>query len=199
MDALQLFLLRHEAPLHSTTAPLSIDSLFSTLSDAQLRHRPRPDLNAIAWIVWHMARAEDFGVQRFVAHRPQLFDSGGWMARLNVPLRHCGTGMTDDEVSDLSARVDLSALRAYWAAVGRGTREVVHALRPEALDEGIEPAYVHQVLFDEGVAGPNAAFMEQAYHGRTKAWFLVHLGLTHNYEHSAEAFVISGLLGFRRR
>jgi DinB superfamily len=196
--ALQFFLLRYEV-LHATTGSQSIDSLFSTLSEAQLRDRPRPDLNSIAWIVWHMARAEDFGVQRFVGHRPQVFDQEAWMARLHVPLRHCGTAMTDEEVSDLSARIDLAALRAYWAAVGRGTLAVVHALPPEALDEVIDAVYVHQVLFDEGVSGPNADFMEPAYQGKSKGWFLAHLGLTHNYEHVAEALVIHGLLGFRRR
>jgi len=121
------------------------------------------------------------------------------MARLNVPLRHCGTAMTDEEVSDLSTHIDVAALRAYWTAVGRGTSEVVRTLRPEALDEVIEPAYVHQVLFDEGVAGPNAGFIEPLYQGHNKAWFLAHLGLTHNFEHMAEALVIRGLLGSRRR
>src|SRR5215510_4235792 len=94
MDALQFFLLRHEA-LRSTTAQQSIDILFSQLSEAQLRHRPRPDLNSIAWIVWHMARCEDFGVQRLVGYRPQIFDQQGWMARLHVPLRDSGTCMTE--------------------------------------------------------------------------------------------------------
>lgn len=198
MDALQFFLQRHEA-LRSHTAQQSMTNLLSSLSEAQLRHRPRPDLNSIAWIIWHMARAEDFGVQRFVGHRPQIFDQEAWMTRLNVPLRHCGTAMTDEEVSELSARIDLAALRDYWTAVGRGTYEVVQALRPEALDEVIEPAYLHQVLFEEGVAGPNASFMERAYQGQKKAYFLAHLGLTHSFEHVAEALVIRGLLGMRRR
>ena len=119
MDALQFFLLRYEA-LRSTTAQQSVDALLSQLSEAQLRHRPQPDLNSIAWIVWHMARCEDFGVQRLVGYRLQIFDQQEWMVRLNIPLRDCGTGMTDDEVTDLSARVDLVALRAYWTAVGEG-------------------------------------------------------------------------------
>ena len=198
MDALQFFLLRHE-PLHATTAAQSIDNLFSTLSEAQLRQRPRPDLNSIAWIVWHMARAEDLGVQRLVGHRPQIFDQEEWMARLRVPLRHCGTSMTDDEVTDLSARLDLPALRAYWAAVGRGTLAVVRTLHSDELDEVIDPAFLHQVIVDEGVFGPNTDFVESFYQGNNKGWFLAHLGLTHNYEHAAEALVIRGLLGFRRR
>ena len=34
-----------------------------------------------------MTRCEDFGVQRLVGYRSQIFDQQGWMARLNVPLR----------------------------------------------------------------------------------------------------------------
>lgn len=170
MNALQFFLLRYEV-LHATTGPQSIDSLFSTLSEAQLRDRPRPDLNSIAWIVWHMARAEDFGVQRFVGHRPQVFDQEVWMARLHVPLRHCGTAMTDEEVSDLSARIDLAALRAYWAAVGRGTLAVVHALHPADLDEVIDAVYVHQVLFDEGALDPTRTFWSRPIKGKARGGF----------------------------
>jgi hypothetical protein len=197
VDALQFFLLRHEA-LRSPTATQSMTHLLSNLSEAQLRHRPRPDLNSIAWIVWHMARAEDFGAQRLVGHRSLIFDQEEWMARLNVPLRHCGTAMTDEEVSDLSARIDLAALRDYWAAVGRGTLAVVHTLHPDELDEVVDPGFLHQVIVDEGVFGPNTDFIEPFYRGHNKGWFLAHLGLTHNYEHAAEALVIRGLLGFRR-
>ena len=140
MDALQFFLLRYE-PLHSPADPFSIDSLLSTLSESQLRHRPRPDLNSIAWIVWHMARAEDFGVQRLVGHRPQIFDQEEWMARLRVPLRHCGTSMTDDEVTDLSARIDLAALQDYWTAVGHGTLAVIHTLPPRRWTRSSTPLF----------------------------------------------------------
>jgi len=197
VDALQFFLLRYEA-LRLNTAQQSMTNLLSSLSEAQLRHRPRPDLNSIAWIVWHMARAEDFGVQRLVGHRPQIFDHEGWMTRLNVPLRHCGTAMTDEEVSDLSPCIDLAALRDYWTAVGHGTLAVVRTLHPDELDEVIDPAFLHHVIVDEGVFGPNTEFVEPFYRGNNKGWFLAHLGLTHNYEHAAEALVIRGLLGFRR-
>jgi len=200
MDALQFFLLRYEA-LRATTGQQSVDTLLSQLSETQLRHRPRPDLNSIAWIVWHMARSEDFGVQRFVGDRPQIFEQQGWMARLNVPLRDCGTGMTDDEVTDLSARVDVAALRAYWTAVGAGTLTVVHTLHPEELDEVIDSTYLYQTIADEGLFRPRSPDQPRPgtnYQGRNKGWFLGHLGLTHNYEHVAEALVVRGLQGLRR-
>lgn len=199
MDALQFFLLRYEA-LHAPTGTVSIENLLTGLSEAQLRCRPHPELNSIAWIVWHIARTEDLGIQRLVGHHPQIFDREAWMARLNVPLRHVGTSMTDEEVSALRAQIDLAALGAYWAAVGRGTVDVVKALHPASLDEVIDAAYLHQVFFDEGVFGPHANVdaIETNYQGKNTGWVLAHLGLTHNYEHVAEALVIRGLLGLRR-
>jgi hypothetical protein len=103
------------------------------LSEAQMWRRP-DGLHSIAWLVWHMARYED-SLSLLLAGRPQVVDEEAWLPRLQVSLRDTGTGMRDDEVSDLSARLDLAALRDYYIAVGRRTVEVVRSLRPEALDE----------------------------------------------------------------
>ena len=54
---------------------------------------------------------------------------------MNVPWRTIGTGMTEGEVAELTRRADVDAVRAYRSAVGRQTREVVSALRPDAWDE----------------------------------------------------------------
>jgi len=37
---------------------------------------PREDLNSIAWLVWHIARAEDIFAQSGLAGRDQVFDDG---------------------------------------------------------------------------------------------------------------------------
>ena len=41
-------------------------------SDEQMRVRPREDLNSIAWILWHVARAEDIFVNPVLADRSQV-------------------------------------------------------------------------------------------------------------------------------
>ena len=194
MDTLEFFLMRHEN-LHGRMA----DRLVEGLTDEQMRMRPRDDVNSVAWLMWHMARCEDVGVNRFVVDRPQVLDEEAWAPRLGVSLRQYGTGMTDDEVGDFSATVDLGALRAYWAAVGRRTTAVVKSLRPEDLDEVVDPAHLRRVLFDEQVLGPKAGWVEEFYTGKSRAWFLAHLGLTHNYTHTGEGFLVRGLLGFRKR
>ena len=104
MDALEFFALRYDN-VHTVMTSRLLDGL----TDEQLRQRPH-GVNSIAWLLWHLARCEDVGVNRLVVDRPQLLDDEGWLARLGVPRRDIGTGMTSDE---LSARVDLAALRDY--------------------------------------------------------------------------------------
>ena len=133
MDAVNFFLIGH-GRLHSADVAGGIpyaDRVFAGLSDDQMRTRPGKGLNSLVWLLWHMARTEDVTVNLVVAG---LLDEN-WLRRLNVPWRTIGTGMTDDEVSELSTRADVAAVRAYRSGVGLRTREVVTALRPEAWDE----------------------------------------------------------------
>ena len=91
---------------------------------------PASAVNSLAWLLWHMARVEDVAISRLVARRPPLISDSEWLARLGASRRDVGTAMTDDEVADLSARLNLEGLRAYWGAVGERTVSVVEALRP---------------------------------------------------------------------
>jgi hypothetical protein len=169
--------------------------LFERLNEAQLRARPQPALNSIAWLLWHMARCEDAGVNRLIAERTQVLDEGKWGERLHVPIRHHGTGMTDEEVTDLSRRIDLHALRAYYEAVKSRTVEVVQTLSAEQLDEVNELAYLRQVLFDEGMFNPAVPLKEPLpYQGNSKGKLLFHFAVTHNFGHFYEAAAVCSLL-----
>src|SRR4051812_20221033 len=82
MDARDLFLAQHSA-VHSKevagNAASTAEGTFARLTDDQMRVRPREDLNSIAWLMWHIARAEDIIVGGVMAGRDQVFDEGGWM------------------------------------------------------------------------------------------------------------------------
>ena len=192
MDAAQFFMLRYE-PLHAVMT----DRLLADLSDAQLRARPH-DQNSIAWILWHVARAEDIGVNRFATDGPEVFDEGGWQKRLGVARRDAGMGMTSDEVSDLSARIDLSALREYWSAVGQRTVEVIRSYASKGWDEVIDPARIRRIVRDSGDYGPNVnvEWLESRYGGMTRGWAFAHFALTHSHGLFYQADVVRGMLGF---
>lgn len=167
---------------------------YDTLDDAHWRARPHPAVNSLAWLIWHMARVEDAGVNRFVGNRPQVLDEGNWGERMQVPIRHHGTGMTSEEVTDLSNRIDLPSLRAYHTAVRVRTLEILDALLPEELDQVNELSYLRQVCFDEGVLNPNIDWGEGPPYQDSKGNLLMHFAVTHNYGHFYEADTICSLM-----
>jgi DinB superfamily len=115
-------LLPQHALLHTADVtngpPLIGDRTFAGLTDSQMRLRPGKGLNSLAWLLWHMARTEDVNVNLVVRDGRQVWDDA-WARRLNVARMDIGTGMTEDEVGELSAVLDLSVARAYRSAVGR--------------------------------------------------------------------------------
>jgi hypothetical protein len=168
--------------------------LLQGLSEEQLRRRPADGANSIAWLVWHMARCEDAGVNRLVAQRPPLLMEGPWARDLRVPRLDIATGMSAAEVAAFSDTVDVGGLCHYWLRVGQTTTDVVLGLRPEILDDVIDPVYLRQVVAADGMLGDNASDVASFWEGRTKGWFLIHLGLRHNYAHLCEAYQIRGHL-----
>jgi len=192
MDAVDFFLLRYET-LHRTL----LDDLLRGLTDAQVRGRPHPGVNTIAWLIWHAARIEDVGVNRFVVDGVQVID-GGWLGRLGVDRRDVGTGMTDAEVDALSARIDLAALRGYWETLTRRTLEVAATFRGQDLGAVVPADRVKRVCADEGAVAPGAEWLTDFWaNGRTRGWVLAQTPLLHVYGHYFEARVTAGLWGAR--
>ena len=196
MDALAFFLTQHSR-LHFADVgeerPLA-ERVFGGLTDGQLRHRPGRGFNSLAWLLWHTARAEDVAVNVAVANRRQVFDDG-WAERLKVPRRDIGTGMTEEEVADLSAGIDIGALRGYRSAVGRRTREVAAALPAAAWQEIVGPADIERVVA-QGAFGPTAGWVAGAWQGQSRAVRLGATAITHNAMHLGEAVTIRGQAGF---
>jgi hypothetical protein len=192
MDAIDFLLVRYDQ-IHRVLG----DPAIKQLTEAQLRGRPHPGVNTVAWLLWHMARVEDVGVNRFVVDGTQVLDEG-WLAKLGVERRDVGTGMSDAEVDDFSARVDLDALRGYWDAVTRRTPEVASAVRGSDLDAVVPRARVERVAGAEGGVAAGAPWLTEFWAaGRTRGWVLAQTPYLHVYGHYFEARVVAGLWGAR--
>ena len=192
MDGAQFFLLRYE-PLHG----MMTDRLLAELTEAQLRARPSGQ-NSIAWLLWHMARAEDIGVNAFAYDRPEVFDEGDWGKRVGSGRRDLGTSMTSDEVTAFSATVDVGAIRDYWRAVGDRTLETVRRDGAGSWDTPVDPARMRRIIREDGDYGPRVDpnRVETLYSGMTRGWAFAHLALTHSFGHFAEAGVVRAMLGY---
>lgn len=187
MNAMEMFLVRHKRMW------AHIARLTENLGEPQIREGVQPGVNPLAWILWHIARSEDGAVNRLVVGGPEVLDPE-WCARMNVPRVDAGTGMTMDEVMDLSERIHLPSLMAYGEAVAARTATLVAPLSPEVLDEIVNAETIRDAVAHLAT-GPARAPLEQLWQGTRKGHFLVWLALTHSYEHIGQADLIRGVLG----
>jgi hypothetical protein len=197
MDARDLFLDQH-AVMHSAAVGgnkmSSAERTFAGLSDAQMRVRPREDLNSLAWLMWHIARAEDIIVNTVLAGRAQVFDDA-WMKRLGITRRDFGIGMSSAEVTELTAQIEPGALREYRDAVGTRTRDVVGGFKPQDWDGTVAAETVQRAAAD-GAFGARTEALSKAFPGRPRTLMLSGIALFHSAGHMGEATTVRAAGGF---
>ncbi len=197
MDSRDLFLAQHSA-VHAAAVGgnkmSAVERSVTGLTDEQMRLRPRDDMNSIAWLLWHIARAEDILVNRGLAGRAQVCDDA-WLKRLGITRRDFGIGMTSAEVSELTKAIDLAAVREYRDAVGLRTREVVGNFKPQDW-QGEVAASGLETAASEGGFGSRAEQLVKAFTGRPRAMVLSGIALFHPAGHLGEAVTIRGAGGF---
>jgi len=162
------------------------DEILQDMTEQAFRCIPRDGDHSIAWIIWHIARIEDVTMNLLVAGSPQLLQRDHWLERMKVNVRDTGNVMDPEGVANLSATIDLSALRAYRLAVGHRTREIVQQLQPEELKQKVEPSRLQQVMA-EGAVVEAARGLIDYWGGLNKAGLLLMPPTRHNFVHLNEA------------
>ena len=168
---------------------------FTGLTDEQMRVRPREDLNSLAWVMFHISRAEDIFVNTILGARTQLFDDESWAKRLAITRRDFGIGMTSPEVTELTRQIELAALHEYRDAVGRRTRDVVGSFKPQDWD-GTVAADAVQRAASEGAFGIRTEQIVKAFPGRPRSAMLSGIALFHSAGHLGEAATVRSAGGF---
>lgn len=169
-----------------------VDDLFLRgLTDEQVRHQPTEGLNSIAWYLWHTARWQDYANTLIENDRAQVLDDG-WLRRMNIQRRDCGTGMTREECTTFNRDVNVPELRAYWAAVGDTVREVAQATPAAELNAVIDKARLCRMLEDGAIASERAKWVPSFLEGKPKGWFLS-MAVWHMAEH-----LLGGVVCVRR-
>lgn len=189
-EAIALFLDQH-AKVHSgkmtrTELWSFEDEVLNGISEEQIRCIPEGAEHSIAWILFHLARIEDMTMNMLVAGTPQIFVREDWAKRLNVEIFHSGNAMDESSVVIISARIDIYELRAYRQSVGHQTRKIVQKLKPEELNQKVDPLRL-QTIMDEGALIPEAIGILNYWSKRTIAGLLLMPPTRHNFLHLNEA------------
>ena len=147
--AISLFLHQH-AMLHSAKMAKNgiwsyEDEIMDDMDDAQMRRIPKNGEHSVLWCLWHIARIEDVTMNLLIANTEHIFEEGNWLAKTDSSISHTANAMSVDEIAELSARLNIAALREYRIAVGQRTREIVKTLEPSTLKKKVDPAQITRV------------------------------------------------------
>ncbi len=191
--AIHLFLNQH-AMVHSRevsgieTSSFE-DEVWQGLEESSTRIIPRGFDHSIAWIFWHLTRIEDMTMGVLTAGKDQLFFSEGWDERMGTLVKDTGNQMSYEQVQELSAHLNIPALKAYRARVGLRTRAIVSQLTVKNLREKVNPLGIAQLRQTGSVAVESEGLLEY-WGGLTIAGLLLMPPTRHTFIHLNEALKI---------
>ena len=97
------------------------------LDEDRLAYRPDPDANSIAWLTWHLSRAQDDQVAD-VAGGEQIWTAAGWVERFRLPFDVDSIGFGHSSADVASVRASAEMLTGYQDAVHRATVDYLRTL-----------------------------------------------------------------------
>ncbi|GGH27215.1 DinB family protein [Paenibacillus segetis] len=188
-NAIELFLNQHAllyaSKIENSQVMTLEDELLNNMTDETFRKYPvvSPDTrNSIVWQIWHISRIEDMTMNVLVGNQDQVFFSGDWVKKLNINCTHTGNEMTENEVAELSANIDINALLSYRLEVGRATRTIVKSLQPGQFKQKVESVRIEKLL-DQGAVKKEATWLLD-YWGKKDTGGLILMPATrHNFLH----------------
>jgi DinB superfamily len=158
--------------------------LVKDMTPEQLRWQPEGHDTSINFAIWHTYRAADDLCHGLALHRPSVWASGKWEARL--PVRDTGAsafgnGLTREQIGRLD--FDTGALIAYAKAVG------------ESLNSWLESATDAEA--GEEVNLPFFATVYPGYERMTRIEAVTFFAIGHTAEHLGEVQFVKGLMGLK--
>lgn len=147
---LQMHSLLHTSEVYHTDKSTLMDEVWDGLEGESFRTMPTVKDDTAAWNIWHITRIEDLTTNLLIANNDQVL-SEEWLHRMNVTVRDTGNAMTDDEIIDLSGRIDREGLYQYRNAVGRRTKDILQGLKQEDMKRKVSQEGIARIRLEGGV------------------------------------------------
>ena len=106
------------------------------LTQEEAAWSPKTECNSIAFILWHIARVEDFFVNRVLQRENELYEAEGWREKLGTPVK-----VYQYSAEELQAWPvpKLEDLRGYAKSVREKTLAFLNSMPPDKLSEVPRP------------------------------------------------------------
>ncbi len=104
------------------------------LKEDELTWRPEPHSNSIIFLMWHLARAEDYWINQALGGGKQRYETEGWYKKFGTVAQDSGNGY---DVAKLKAWPvpPLQLVNEYRAAIRKTAVAYISSLTEKQLDE----------------------------------------------------------------
>ena len=171
------------------------------LDPEELVARPLPGANPIGFLIWHMARSQDWAVNTAIRDVPEVIMRKSWVGSpLAVP--GIGTGFELEEAARAAAQFELPELLRYADAVHDGTLAWLRTVDGAMLDQ-VPDVAAHDARHPEYQTPGFRAEMDSGPEhddavgrkGGLPVWiFLTSVSITHLHRHLGELDLVKDLL-----
>ncbi len=171
------------------------------LSPEELVARPLPGINPAAFLVWHMARSQDWAVNTAIRDVSEVIMREPW-SRSPLAVPGIGTGFELEEAAAVAPRLQRADLLAYADAVHADTLSWLRTVDEAILDE-IPDVATHDARHAEYQTPGFRAEMDSGPEhdeavgskGGLPVWiFLTSVSITHLHRHLGELDLLRDLL-----
>ena len=171
------------------------------LSPEELVARPLPGINPVAFLVWHMARSQDWAVNTAIRDVPEVIMREPW-SRSPLAVPGIGTGFELEEAAAVAPHLHRADLLAYADAVHADTLSWLRTVDEAILDE-IPDVATHDARHAEYQTPGFRAEMDSGPEhdeavgskGGLPVWiFLTSVSITHLHRHLGELDLLRDLL-----
>ena len=108
------------------------------LTQEEAAWSPGAECNCMAFILWHIARVEDFFVNRVLQRQGELYEAEGWREQLGTPAKETGYQYTAEQLQAWPVP-KLEVLRGYADSLREKTLAFIEQLPSEKLSEVPRP------------------------------------------------------------
>lgn len=112
-----------------------LNKSLNELTQEELNWAPKSDCMSILFIFWHLARVEDFWINKALKSGVEIYESEGWQKLLGTPEKESGVRYDEEKLKSWS-KPEKDKVKQYASAARTKTLEYLDSL--DEMDYGKE-------------------------------------------------------------
>lgn len=185
---LMLHAMVHSSDISEINLKTFEDELWENFDERVFRNNVQKKGRTVLYGMWHSSRIEDITMNILVAGEKQIISQNNFYEKINSGITDTGNSLSENEIMELSRRININYLREYRDKVGLKTEEIIKNFNYKDLKKKILPERLEKVLEEKAVLETeNSVWLIDFWGRKNVAGIVLMPALRHNLVHINES------------